>query len=88
MSWGTDLWDQEQLLGNYSQQGIEYEHAFGTFMRTCARAELQFVGEVTRAVQNFRSETQRRTQTFASTQLQAIDKLLAEMDNAMAEVRR
>ncbi|EDW35219.1 GL15723, partial [Drosophila persimilis] len=53
MSWGTELWDQNENLGIHTNRGIDALDKFANFLRDRVTIETEYAGKLRRLVKNY-----------------------------------
>ncbi|KJE93492.1 hypothetical protein CAOG_04278 [Capsaspora owczarzaki ATCC 30864] len=57
MTWGDELWDQNDAIANHTQEGVEFLNTYAKFLKERARIESEFGGSIRKLVKQFVSDT-------------------------------
>ncbi|XP_023033151.1 formin-binding protein 1-like isoform X7 [Drosophila willistoni] len=78
MSWGTELWDQNENLSNHTNKGIDALDKLCNLLRDRAAIETEYAGKLRRLVKNYQpKKKEEEDNEFTSTQ--AIRNVLKEV---------
>ncbi|XP_033242614.1 formin-binding protein 1-like isoform X16 [Drosophila miranda] len=78
MSWGTELWDQNENLGIHTNRGIDALDKFANFLRDRVTIETEYAGKLRRLVKNYQPK-KKEEEDNEFTSMQAFRNLLKEV---------
>ncbi|XP_043647390.1 formin-binding protein 1-like isoform X6 [Drosophila teissieri] len=78
MSWGTELWDQNENLAIHTNRGIDALDKFANFLRDRVAIETEYAGKLRRLVKNYQPK-KKEEEDNEFTSVQAFRNLLKEV---------
>ncbi|KPU77768.1 uncharacterized protein Dana_GF24736, isoform G [Drosophila ananassae] len=78
MSWGTELWDQNDNLAMHTHRGIEGLDRFASFLRDRVAIEAEYAGKLRRLVKNYQPKKKEEEDNEFTT-MQAFRNMLKEV---------
>ncbi|XP_017070986.1 formin-binding protein 1-like isoform X7 [Drosophila eugracilis] len=78
MSWGTELWDQNENLAIHTNRGIDALDKYANFLRDRVAIETEYAGKLRRLVKNYQPK-KKEEEDNEFTSMQAFRNLLKEV---------
>jgi len=60
MSWGTELWDQDESLTFHTQKGLEFLEKYGHFIKDRCAIENEYASKLRRLVKSYQPKKEGR----------------------------
>ncbi|CAL1274755.1 unnamed protein product [Larinioides sclopetarius] len=80
MSWGTELWDQYDNLGQHTIKGIEFLEKYGSFLKERSSIESEYATKLRKLVKSYRPKKKEEEENRFSTSLGFV-KMLNEVND-------